>query len=171
MRGAPQIGFSATMFVETLEANAVVYCAAGAAEIGQCEQFYTDSVSRSAHASRPQLTTRNGMLVTIGVLLFAEGIGTPINKGYIYASMVFALAVELLNMRARRSKDAKKKAALKTEHDEAADLDPFELTVRIGVHTGPVVFGASETWYAYAVRPANWTLDKPNNWVLVRAPK
>jgi len=47
-------------------------------------------------------------LVMIGVLLLAEGAGTPIQKGYIYAAMVFALAVELLNMRARRKKDAKR---------------------------------------------------------------
>lgn len=59
-------------------------------------------------------------LVMIGVLLLSEGAGTHINKGYIYAAMVFALAVEILNMRARRKKDAKKKEALKTEHEEAA---------------------------------------------------
>ena len=45
-------------------------------------------------------------LVMIGVVLVAEGIGTHIGKGYIYASMVFALLVELLNMRARRPKEA-----------------------------------------------------------------
>ena len=49
-------------------------------------------------------------LVMIGVLLLAEGAGTPINKGYIYAAMVFALAVEVLNMRMRRKKDAARKA-------------------------------------------------------------
>jgi predicted tellurium resistance membrane protein TerC len=59
-------------------------------------------------------------LVLIGVLLLAEGAGTHINKGYVYVAMVFALVVELLNMRARRAKDATKKAALKAEHEEAA---------------------------------------------------
>lgn len=44
-------------------------------------------------------------LVMIGVLLIAEGAGTHIGKGYIYAAMVFALAVELLNMRMRKRKD------------------------------------------------------------------
>jgi predicted tellurium resistance membrane protein TerC len=47
-------------------------------------------------------------LVMIGVVLIAEGLGTHIGKGYIYGSMFFALLVELLNMRARRKKDAKK---------------------------------------------------------------
>ena len=59
-------------------------------------------------------------LVLIGVLLLAEGAGTHIGKGYIYASMAFALGVELLNMRARKKKDAKKKAELREEHDAAA---------------------------------------------------
>jgi predicted tellurium resistance membrane protein TerC len=45
-------------------------------------------------------------LVMIGVLLLAEGAGTPISKGYIYAAMVFAMGVEVLNMRARRKHDA-----------------------------------------------------------------
>jgi len=43
-------------------------------------------------------------LVLIGVMLVAEGIGTHISRGYIYVSMVFALLVEILNMRARRKK-------------------------------------------------------------------
>lgn len=59
-------------------------------------------------------------LVLIGVLLLAEGAGTHIGKGYIYAAMAFALGVELLNMRARKKKDAKKKAELREEHDAAA---------------------------------------------------
>lgn len=54
-------------------------------------------------------------LVMIGVLLLAEGAGTHINKGYIYTAMVFALGVEILNMRARRKKDASKREALKEE--------------------------------------------------------
>ncbi|MEW4490053.1 TerC family protein [Thalassoglobus sp. JC818] len=40
-------------------------------------------------------------LILIGVLLVAEGIGTPVNKGYIYFAMAFSLAVELVNMQIR----------------------------------------------------------------------
>jgi len=40
-------------------------------------------------------------LILIGVLLVAEGFGTPVSKGYIYFAMAFSLAVELLNMRMR----------------------------------------------------------------------
>jgi predicted tellurium resistance membrane protein TerC len=45
-------------------------------------------------------------LILIGVMLFAEGIGTHIPKGYIYSAMVFALAVEALNMRTRKKPKA-----------------------------------------------------------------
>jgi predicted tellurium resistance membrane protein TerC len=54
-------------------------------------------------------------LVLIGVLLISEGAGTPVSKAYIYVAMAFALGVELLNMRARKNKDAAKKAALQEE--------------------------------------------------------
>ncbi len=38
-------------------------------------------------------------LILIGVMLIAEGIGTEVNKGYIYFAMAFALLVEALNLR------------------------------------------------------------------------
>ena len=44
-------------------------------------------------------------LILIGVMLVAEGVGTHINKGYIYFAMAFALAVEILNMRIRKPKE------------------------------------------------------------------
>lgn len=59
-------------------------------------------------------------LVMIGVLLLSEGAGSHMNKGYIYAAMVFALVVEILNMRVRRKKDAKKREELKREAEAAA---------------------------------------------------
>ncbi len=40
-------------------------------------------------------------LLLIGVMLVAEGIGTPINKGYIYFAMGFSLLVEFFNIRIR----------------------------------------------------------------------
>ena len=45
-------------------------------------------------------------LVSIGVTLFAEGLGAEIPKGYIYLPMGFALMIELLQMRF----DAKRRA-------------------------------------------------------------
>jgi predicted tellurium resistance membrane protein TerC len=40
-------------------------------------------------------------LILIGVMLVAEGVGTHINKGYVYFAMAFSLVVELVNMRVR----------------------------------------------------------------------
>ncbi len=42
-------------------------------------------------------------LILIGIVLIAEGMGTSINKGYIYFAMAFSLIVEMLNMRLRKS--------------------------------------------------------------------
>lgn len=43
-------------------------------------------------------------LILIGVLLVAEGVGSSINKGYIYFAMAFSLIVELINMQIRGGK-------------------------------------------------------------------
>ena len=40
-------------------------------------------------------------LVMIGAMLVADGCGTHVSKGYVYFSMLFALGVEILNLRAR----------------------------------------------------------------------
>jgi predicted tellurium resistance membrane protein TerC len=42
-------------------------------------------------------------LILIGVMLVAEGIGTHMNKGYIYFAMAFSLVVEMLNLRLGRT--------------------------------------------------------------------
>jgi predicted tellurium resistance membrane protein TerC len=43
-------------------------------------------------------------LLLIGVMLVAEGMGTHVEKGYIYFAMAFSLFVELLNMRYRKKR-------------------------------------------------------------------
>jgi predicted tellurium resistance membrane protein TerC len=50
-------------------------------------------------------------LLLIGVMLVAEGMGTHVEKGYIYFAMAFSLLVELLNMRYRRARRPTGKAA------------------------------------------------------------
>jgi predicted tellurium resistance membrane protein TerC len=50
-------------------------------------------------------------LILIGVMLIAEGVGTHINKGYIYFAMSFALIVEFLNLRIRAKTPALPPAA------------------------------------------------------------
>ena len=43
-------------------------------------------------------------LLLIGVMLVAEGMGTHVEKGYIYFAMAFSLLVELLNLRYRATR-------------------------------------------------------------------
>jgi predicted tellurium resistance membrane protein TerC len=43
-------------------------------------------------------------LLLIGVMLVAEGMGTHVEKGYIYFAMAFSLFVELLNLRYRKKR-------------------------------------------------------------------
>lgn len=42
-------------------------------------------------------------LILIGVMLVAEGLGKHIEKGYIYFAMAFALGVEMINLRVKRT--------------------------------------------------------------------
>lgn len=50
-------------------------------------------------------------LIMIGVLLIADGLGQHLERGYIYFAMAFSLAIELLNMRARRNRERRREAA------------------------------------------------------------
>jgi predicted tellurium resistance membrane protein TerC len=43
-------------------------------------------------------------LLLIGVMLVAEGMGSHIEKGYIYFAMAFSLFVEMLNLRYRKQR-------------------------------------------------------------------
>jgi predicted tellurium resistance membrane protein TerC len=47
-------------------------------------------------------------LLLIGVMLVAEGMGTHMSKGYVYFAMAFSLFVEMLNMRYRRRRLARR---------------------------------------------------------------
>jgi predicted tellurium resistance membrane protein TerC len=47
-------------------------------------------------------------LLLIGVMLVAEGMGTHMSKGYVYFAMAFSLFVEMLNMRYRRHRMARR---------------------------------------------------------------
>ena len=44
-----------------------------------------------------------GFLIMIGMMLIAEGCGAHVSKGYVYAAMAFAAAIEGLNMMSRRA--------------------------------------------------------------------
>jgi predicted tellurium resistance membrane protein TerC len=49
-----------------------------------------------------------GFLLLIGTTLVAEAFGAHVPKGYIYSAMAFSVAVELLNMRARKARKSRK---------------------------------------------------------------
>jgi predicted tellurium resistance membrane protein TerC len=57
-------------------------------------------------------------LILIGVVLVAEGFHMHIPKGYVYFSMAFALGVEMMNLRLRRSTEPVK---LHQHYDRAAE--------------------------------------------------
>jgi predicted tellurium resistance membrane protein TerC len=58
----------------------------------------------SAHPSIKMLAL--AFLVLIGVLLIAGGLDHEVPKGYVYFAMAFAVAVEMLNIRARKRRAA-----------------------------------------------------------------
>jgi predicted tellurium resistance membrane protein TerC len=47
-------------------------------------------------------------LLLIGVMLVAEGAGSHVDKGYIYFAMAFSLLVEMLNLRHRKKRPARR---------------------------------------------------------------
>lgn len=69
---------------------------------------FAGPIARFVHQHPTMKTLALAFLVLIGVLLVAEGAGQHLPRGYIYFAMVFALLVELVNMKAghRRAKAA-----------------------------------------------------------------
>jgi predicted tellurium resistance membrane protein TerC len=63
--------------------------------------IFADSISNFVERHPTIKMLALSFLILIGVMLVAEGLGTHINKNYIYFAMAFSLAVELLNMRMR----------------------------------------------------------------------
>ena len=64
-------------------------------------------------------------------MLVAEGMGTHIEKGYIYFAMAFSLGVELLNMRLR------KRVAPVTLHQRFEAPPPGQAVIRSAGSSGP----------------------------------
>jgi predicted tellurium resistance membrane protein TerC len=69
--------------------------------------FYAAPLSRfiSKHPSVKLLAL--SFLLLIGIMLFLDGFGRHIERGYVYAAILFALAVEALNFRRRRNLEMK----------------------------------------------------------------
>ena len=72
---------------------------------------FAESVSRFVEKHPTVKMLALSFLLLIGVMLVAEGIGTHVNKGYIYFAMAFSLLVEFLNLRAKARAELRKKHA------------------------------------------------------------
>jgi predicted tellurium resistance membrane protein TerC len=75
--------------------------------------FFSGSISKfiDLHPSIKLLAL--AFLLTIGLLLVAEGFGQHVPKGYVYFAMAFSISVELLNMRMRKKSKSSKPVELK----------------------------------------------------------
>jgi predicted tellurium resistance membrane protein TerC len=70
--------------------------------------IFADRVSTFISANPSLKMLALSFLMLIGVMLVAEGIGTHVEKGYIYFAMGFSLIVEFLNLRVRSQQNLKK---------------------------------------------------------------
>jgi predicted tellurium resistance membrane protein TerC len=57
-------------------------------------------------------------LLLIGVLLFIEGFGVHVPKGYIYFAIFFSLLVEVLNLRMKKASKKQEAVQLKSKYKE-----------------------------------------------------
>lgn len=78
--------------------------------------FMAGPLSRFIEANPTVVMLALGFLLVIGMTLIAEGFGSHIPKGYIYAAMAFSAFVEGLNMLTRRAKARREAAETKVLH-------------------------------------------------------
>lgn len=69
--------------------------------------IFSESISKFVERHPTLKILALSFLILIGVMLVAEGIGTHINKGYIYFAMAFSLVVEFLNLRMGHSRQGR----------------------------------------------------------------
>lgn len=81
---------------------------------------FSGSISRFVHDHPTVKMLALSFLILIGVTLIGEGFDQHIPKGYIYFSMGFSVAVEMLNLRAKR-KAAAKPIELRSEYGQATE--------------------------------------------------
>ena len=66
-----------------------------------------DPLANFVHANPTVLMLALAFLLLVGTTLIADGFGSPVAKGYVYAAMAFSAFVEGLNMMARRARQRK----------------------------------------------------------------
>jgi len=82
---------------------------------------FADSVGNFVNRHPTMKMLALAFLLLIGVMLVAEGMGQHVPKGYIYFAMAFSLAVELLNMRARKASEKPVPLHHRFEHTPGAE--------------------------------------------------
>lgn len=65
--------------------------------------LFSGAIARFVQSNATLKILALSFLVTIGITLVIEGVGGHVPKGYIYLPMIFALGVEILQMRFRRN--------------------------------------------------------------------
>jgi predicted tellurium resistance membrane protein TerC len=70
--------------------------------------FAAGPLSRFIHRNPTIVMLALGFLLVIGVTLIAEGFGSHVPKGYIYAAMAFSALIEGLNMLSRNAKASRR---------------------------------------------------------------
>jgi predicted tellurium resistance membrane protein TerC len=69
-----------------------------------CMMFAATPLSNFISVNPTVVMLALGFLLTIGMVLLAEGFGAHVPKGYIYAAMAFSVGIEALNILARRAR-------------------------------------------------------------------
>ncbi len=67
--------------------------------------FFAQAIGDFVHRHPTVKMLALAFLLMIGVMLIADGLGHHIPKGYIYFSMAFSLFVEMLNLKATKTRD------------------------------------------------------------------
>jgi predicted tellurium resistance membrane protein TerC len=83
--------------------------------------LFAEPISRFIEEHPTMKMLALSFLILIGVMLIAEGLGQPVNKGYIYFAMAFAFAVELVNMAVRKRQPLRLKGAYVRRDDFGTD--------------------------------------------------
>jgi predicted tellurium resistance membrane protein TerC len=73
--------------------------------------FYATPLSRFIHAHPSLKVLALAFLVLVGVMLFLDGFGEHIERGYVYFAILFSLGVEALNFRRQTNLERKLAAA------------------------------------------------------------
>lgn len=67
---------------------------------------FSGSISRFVHDHPTVKMLALSFLILIGMTLIGEGFDQHIPKGYVYFAMAFSMAVEMLNLRAKKKRAA-----------------------------------------------------------------